>query len=384
MVRRSFLIFGVSLATRLAAIAYLVPTTPNSLSWGSNEAGGIARWIVLNHSYSSPFHGATGPTAWLAPVYPALIAVLFKIFGVQTSAAFLAALILNAVFAAITGVMVYQIARDLWSPGAGLFAGILWALCPYFVMLALIPWETCLAALAFTIAFKYTLRMKKNDGGEWARCGLIWGFVALINPALVTPLPLLLGYRTLRDKQWRSAFILCACALAVVSPWMVRDYIAFHHFIPIRSNGIAEMYFASVGYSEHPLADSMEYQSLGEEKFTSGIQTKMISYVSSHPAAVVQSFLKRAAGFWSYPVRFWPIVIVVHAAALVGLILLFVRKKKAWLFAAVLAVFPLAYYASLPYSRYRHPIEPLLCVLAGCALGAIRREQAHPQLELSN
>ena len=82
--KRSAAIFGAGLVLRLAAVGYLSRVAPHMLRWGANEAGGIARWIVTNQTFSSPFHDAHGPTAWIAPVYPGIIAFIFFMFGVQT------------------------------------------------------------------------------------------------------------------------------------------------------------------------------------------------------------------------------------------------------------------------------------------------------------
>jgi hypothetical protein len=83
--KRAASIFGAGLVFRLIFIVYLAHVKPSMLSWGINEAGGIARWIVTNHSFSSPFHDAHGPTAWLGPIYPVIVAGLFLVFGVHLS-----------------------------------------------------------------------------------------------------------------------------------------------------------------------------------------------------------------------------------------------------------------------------------------------------------
>src|SRR5713226_924382 len=41
----------------------------------------IAEHIVLGQGFSSPFYQDTGPTAWVAPVYPYLAALVFRLFG---------------------------------------------------------------------------------------------------------------------------------------------------------------------------------------------------------------------------------------------------------------------------------------------------------------
>src|SRR2546425_1595318 len=110
--KRAVSIFVAGLIVRLIAVAYLAHVKPGMLSWGINEAGGIARWIVTNHSFSSPFHDSHGPTAWLGPIYPLIVAGIFLIFGVQTSASALAVMVFNSVCSATTGVVVYEVGKE--------------------------------------------------------------------------------------------------------------------------------------------------------------------------------------------------------------------------------------------------------------------------------
>ena len=76
--KRPAAILIAGLVLRLAATAYLARVMPHMLSWGVNEVGGIVRWIVINHTFSSPFHDAHGPTAWIAPIYPRHRRVYFR------------------------------------------------------------------------------------------------------------------------------------------------------------------------------------------------------------------------------------------------------------------------------------------------------------------
>ena len=49
------------------------------------EMGRIARALATGYGFADPFAGHTGPTAWSPPVYPLLLAGIFKLFGVYTA-----------------------------------------------------------------------------------------------------------------------------------------------------------------------------------------------------------------------------------------------------------------------------------------------------------
>src|SRR5579871_5303963 len=77
--------FVVRVAYMAIAHTYRIRPQDDHFQFGW-EAGRIARALVTGHGYSDPFANAafphTGPTAWLPPLYPVLIAAIFRVFGV--------------------------------------------------------------------------------------------------------------------------------------------------------------------------------------------------------------------------------------------------------------------------------------------------------------
>jgi hypothetical protein len=186
--RRPGWLFLAAIALRLAVVSVFIAHKP--VSWGVNEAAGIARGLALGRGFASPFHGATGPTAWLAPVYPCMLAGIFLFFGIETSMSAWAAVFLNVLFSFLAALVVLQLGREQFGETAGLVAGWAWAISPPIVVMPWLPWETCLSALVMTFAFLRTQRLRANSRrSEWAICGCIWSFAALLNPALFAPLP---------------------------------------------------------------------------------------------------------------------------------------------------------------------------------------------------
>src|ERR1700735_3367484 len=103
----------VALALRLAVMTFLYAerTDPARDHWRcGGEAGRIARSIVQGEGFSNPLFGKTGPTAWLAPVYPYILAGIFKLLGVYSKASAIAALALDCLFSALTCIPIYFIA----------------------------------------------------------------------------------------------------------------------------------------------------------------------------------------------------------------------------------------------------------------------------------
>jgi len=163
----------------------------------------------------------------------------------------------------------------------------------------------------------------------------------------------------------------------LIVPWTIRNYVVFQRIMPIRSNALAEVYFTNCGFGTHPLGQSMEYQNLGEAAFTAQASRRAVEYVRSHPVTFVEDSLRRAMWFWIYPINFWPLSVVIDLGALAGLIIGLRKSREATLpLIAVLALYPLIYYASQVVSRYRHPIDPILYALSGVALSRMIQRRA--------
>ena len=112
------------------------------------ETGNIAMAVATGKGFSSPMRRDTGPTAWLAPAYPWMLAGIFRLFGVFTLHSFFVAAALNILFSAGTCVPIYFAARRIGSLAAASLAAWLWA---FFLNAIMIPfqwiWDTSLTTL---------------------------------------------------------------------------------------------------------------------------------------------------------------------------------------------------------------------------------------------
>ncbi len=73
---------AVALLLRLGFLYLAHQAGGNFFSVGQ-EAGNVAWSLALGHGFSSPLVGMQGPTAWVAPVYPFLLALGFKLLSMN-------------------------------------------------------------------------------------------------------------------------------------------------------------------------------------------------------------------------------------------------------------------------------------------------------------
>ena len=157
------LIVLIALATRLAFAWYEVrQISPQALSIipFQTETGHIAYSIANGKGFSSPFQKDTGPTAWLAPVYPCLLAIIFKVFGIYSLHSFFAALSLNILFSAGACVPIFFAGRRIAGVGVASAAAWLWALFPNAILISVESmWDASISALLVATILWATLAL---------------------------------------------------------------------------------------------------------------------------------------------------------------------------------------------------------------------------------
>src|ERR1700750_3332263 len=102
---RTTLAFWAAFLVRVAyltlAHTYRIRPFPDHFEYGW-EMGRIARALATGHGYPEPFKGHTRPTAGVTPLYPLLMAFVFKLTGIYTLPSAWILLTLNSLFSALT------------------------------------------------------------------------------------------------------------------------------------------------------------------------------------------------------------------------------------------------------------------------------------------
>jgi 4-amino-4-deoxy-L-arabinose transferase-like glycosyltransferase len=404
-------IFWAALAGRIAYILlfhsfhFRLDSDHFQYGW---EMGRIARALATGYGYADPFIGHTGPTAWVPPLYPLIIAAGFKVFGVYTLKAAFALLALNSVFSALTALLVYEIGARCFGPHNALWSAWIWALYPAAGQYATRwLWEMTLTTLLFTAVIVLALRMRRigeNKNSEtsnklaatgdpqslrrWALFGLLWGLIALSNSTLLLFLPvctiwILLGAPQLKRSLKGTVLAAVVCCV-ILAPWVIRNQRVFHSFIPLRGNFGAELYLGdgpgSTGYLmiyDHPFQSPDQlrlYREMGEVRYVRMRDELARQTIRANPAHFLADTAIRTYFFWAGVPRAYDHPGIeamrtinfsfISLAGLMGLALaLHRRMPAATLFAWAFLLLPLTYYFVTVHARFRHPLEPLICVL---------------------
>jgi hypothetical protein len=381
-------------------MAHLIPAVVLAAVPFQNEVGNVASALAQGEGFCCLFRQPTGPTAWLAPVYPLLVAGIFKLYGIFTLRSFEAAVILNCIFSALATIPLFHAGKRIGGLTTAALAGWIWAIFPSGVILPFEwIWDTSLSVLLAAALLWTTLELRDYSRlRNFALYGLLWGLSLLANPALGALLPFLIGWllyqhRGNRALQLRLGLLSLAMLVLTCLPWTVRNYVQFHRFIPLRSNFPFEFWSGNNEiFDEHSREVNRItryeqihlYAELGENKFLDDKLQKAILFLRTHPALYAQLFTRRIVATWLGTESPWEdfartdsqlarFLIAWNAMALLGVILglvrLYLRHRVYFLpIAAFPIIFPLTFYIAHTTLRHRHPCDPIVALLIAVAV----------------
>lgn len=399
--------FAVRVLYMTLARTYHIRTFDDHFTFGW-EMGRIARALNTGYGYADPFTGHTGPTAWTGPLYPLLIAGVFKLFGIYTLGSAWVILSVNCFFSALTTRPTWEIAARCFNPKVAKWAAWLWALYPAAMQYAVRwVWEMNITVFLFTCMLLLALRLRNigedpaslesssPDWKLWAMFGITWGLIALSNPSVAIFLPVCGLWLLLRNtraaggsigQRVGGATLAGVLFLACITPWIARNWLAFHQFVPLRGNFGAELYLGNgpgangflMEYN-HPEQSTLQlrlYKQVGELPYAKLRGDRAKAIIHSDPGLFLRNSAKRAYFFWAgvpHPADdAWYVEVgrnfnydLISAAGLLGLALAFrQRVPGAVLFGWIFLLLPLLYYFVTVHARFRHPFEPLITILA--------------------
>lgn len=349
-----------------------------------------------------------GPTAFRPPLFPLAVGALYKVIGVHLTGARL----VEAFAGAITVVLLIVVSWLLWGRTIGLTAGVLAAVFPPQLMASTslmseslaLPVE--MAVLLAAVAFRHSGRIVY----AWA-AGAGLGLLVLTRPilaVLVVPVIMLLYRRRPALRALAPAGAVLLAGIMVVTPWLVRDRLTMHSWIPLttqdgyvlsgtynatsatdpRLPGVWRVPFAVPSLhrliATHPHAGELETSAL--------LQSAALRYLRQHPAyeatVVVQNTLRlfdlaplsetRAAMYadYGYGAPWGDLEIVsglaVLALAIAGVLTRTGRRVPSAMFVApVLLWLSTIVFQAVP--RFRAVIDPFLIGFAAVALVSTAR-----------
>lgn len=224
-----WLLAAAALGVRAAAVLALAGETSRPVTY---EHGEIARNLVAGRGFTVTFLGGEGATSQQAPLYPMLLAGLYRCFGVESQEALL---VLQFLQCAAGTALVLLAARLAWSlmpatPTIGWATGWGAALYPTHVYAVTHVQVAIWAALLLMLVMVLACEPRRA-----VAAGAAAGLMVLVEPILALALPAAAWMLWRRGRRWAPLGWMALAASLVTAPWLVRNYAVHGELVLVKS-----------------------------------------------------------------------------------------------------------------------------------------------------
>lgn len=350
----------------------------------------------------------TGPTAHVAPVYPLLLAIIYRTFGDGQTGEIIKQIVASCVSSARTPLLVLLTLTLGFGDGVALVAGLFSAIhIGAFETELKGDWEGPMAANALLILVisAYRIGWRRLPTPVEALCyGLGWGVALLIAPGL---LPVGVGLamlgcaaaiRRAPHESVKALLLFSLGCMLALSPWAIRNRLVLGGLVWGRDNFGLELSVSNGPgaswsnpenhdriYSMHPsryLPAAQKVRAQGELAFEADREREAIGWIRGHPREFVRLTENRVWHFW-FPVgrnRVHQLALAtLTLLAIAGLVVMWRRAHPGFTLTTLIwTTYPMLYYVIQWSSRYRQPIEwsLILCASVAAYEGYTKARQA--------
>ena len=380
---------GISLAIKL----YMIFKYGNLLTLDSDDLNYVKSAMVLIKRHMLIYYNFNEPTTYIMPLYPAFLAMIFKVFGYGLTG-LQAARVAQALISCAGIILIFLIAKRIFDIKVALVAAFLVAFyIPNIVTTGYLLTETLFATLLYLLIY-FSLEFSDSPTLiKFSVLGFLWAFATLLRPTIAFyPVMLffyLFIYKKIGIKQAIKLGVAMALVFVVVMlPWWIRNYQYHGESIPLTaSSGNPMLQGTYVNYQQSP--GTTVYFRLGKTTFeTNKIETEVAKQ------RIKDEFKK---DFWGYlrwftigktaylwgTVFYWKeflgisanAVVAMHYILLLGFLgfipLMLKNFKKCSLILAILGYFNVVHCIYMAFDRYAFPLMPLVSIFCAAFMVSI-------------
>jgi 4-amino-4-deoxy-L-arabinose transferase-like glycosyltransferase len=347
-----------------------------------------------------------------APLYPYLLALLYKISG--TSITF--AVFIQHLMGSVTCIFVYLLASEFYCRRVSLVAGLLAAAYWPFIFfegeLLIVTIVLFLNTLFLLLLIK---SLKRSDIRILFICGLVLGLSAIARPNILIFIPVIpLCFYFLRNSEdrppgvhWlmRSLLLVLFCFL-VILPVVIRNYRVGGVVVPIASSAGVNFYIGNnpvsdgrtaivpgtiapwwggneevIAIAEHATGKKLNPSQVSNYYFRQGLD-----FIKSRPGQAARLFFKKLRMFWTSEERsndkfiyfFWnlsgmgkiplPGFWLIAPLALLGMVIQWRRRRDLSILFLFITMYMVGVIAFFINARFRLPVLPVLLIFASFSL----------------
>ncbi len=353
--------------------------------------------------------------SWLPPVYPVLVILYYKLFGVGFTLFPLRIAI--TVLGSLSCVWLYQLGKLIKGKELGLLAGYALALYPPQVLDSTSINPHAIANSLFILCL--LLLLKGRKGGSPALLvvsGALLGIIALARGEFFSCFPWILLWLVLWGKTPASvdgetplwtpstrgvflAVLFVAGTALTMSPWVIRNWKIHHRFILLSTNYGDNFYFTH-NPDYHFTGDAIYYDFPHLQRLTQGLSepdcakvmfNEALRYIKENPGRFVRVVAGNFFEFWRpylSPQKYSHAQILGYVVSYVPLFIFFLlgllrvpwRKDPTWfLFLGLIAAKTFGQIFFYIIVRFREALVPIMILYAGTALLSLFQKSGPPQ-----
>jgi 4-amino-4-deoxy-L-arabinose transferase-like glycosyltransferase len=337
-----------------------------------------------------------------APIYPLMIGGVYWLFGVRP----ILIALLQCLLHAATCLLIFSLARRLFSQRTAVIASVLCAVHP--MLLRYVPdlhLETLLTFLMTLLVWLTERFVRSSTFRNAFWLGLVSGLatltksVILLYPPLFAAVLLLLRLRAKQRLPLPALILVGVTMAATIAPWTIRNYVVTGHFVPV-SSGFSDAFLRGLIFSrtefitlqKPPYTDAENesnayFERLAREAGTEWqredwetdqiLNREMKRRLVAEPWLSVRRFFVGLVTFW-YQMTSLATSAVVGGLALVAWIFasLGIRRsfregRTIWLVLLPIVYLNLLLAALLALGRYQAPVVPCLLILAAYGIDGL-------------
>ncbi len=381
------------------------------------HAGGYSSeeqvFIFMGHAIagSATFVDPEGGRSVRAPLYPALLALSFYLFGKSLMIPHLVGCLLGTMNVAL----VYALSKQIWeNESAALFAAGAMALYPGMIIYsALLQSEALYIFLFLSVMLLAYRLLDAHDSILALLLGVGAGLAALARAVFLGFFPLLLASVWLlrRKGKLTGGRVVCVALLEfglVIAPWTVRNYYIHDAFVPIATvtggsllvgnnpfvHGTPKLpsHFDSWVREQAAERGIEEFDSLSEVAQSAIKKDIAIDYLASDPAHGARLAMQKLFVFLVYPITHGDADVVLKGVAVATDILLLggvvIGLMATWRHRYdLLPLYLIIFYSASVHmvmhaeGRYRLPLVPIFALFFGCG-GVVVSDRGNLQVLL--
>ena len=399
-------IFGIALIVRLLYVIIF----PTVILCDAKAYDTMAIGLIEGMGYGG------GTSSYWPPGQPFVLAAVYAVFGYNPQMA----CIFQALISSLTCIVIYHIGKTTFNRKIGMISGFIAAIYPTFIIFCGDLRSETLFIFLSSLSVLYLLKIHEDPSVKSILiAGVSFGMAMLVRPAIMGLIPLLLIWMSFsskdRKKNLMKFMAVCAILMAVISPWMMRNYTVHHGFVLVSTNGGVNLWLGNNADATGMACNYLKNETMlwtiwnmtdDEIKRDKLFYKKGFEFIRENPIKVLWLDLKKFAYFWGFPFHFfgnylndlfinpipkWLFIVLAPLTILPYMILLPLAifgitfhqtwDKNTYLLMLLISYYTVIHSIILAETRYHLQVVPYLIIFAAYGISLMNKVRSEIRLE---